>query len=87
MLKPICMTCKLFYRPFRNGTYFTEGMQDGAGGWQPYKVWVGDLWKCKGCGHEMIVGTGHLPVSERHMHGFDELRTKTGADEININDC
>jgi len=85
-MKPICMTCKLFYRPHRNGVYFTEGMQRG-GEWVPYKVWGGDLWKCKGCGHEIISGVGFSAVSEQHIDGFDKLRTSLGADRININDC
>lgn len=86
-MKPICMTCQLFYRPHRNGTYFTESMHDNRGVWKPYKVWVGDLWKCKGCGHEIIVGVGFCAVSEHYMDDFDEIRQRTGAKGININDC
>jgi hypothetical protein len=81
------MNCRLFYRPYRNGTYFTEGMQDGAGGWKPYKIWVGDLWKCKGCGHELIVGVAREPLSEHYRDDFDWVRVGTGAEAININDC
>jgi len=86
-MKPICLNCSLFYRPHRNGTYFTESMEDGRGGWKPYKVWVGDLWKCKGCGSEIIVGVGMRPLCERHEDDFDQIRERTGADEINIDDC
>jgi hypothetical protein len=86
-MKPICMNCQLFFRPHRNGTYFTEGMQDGRGGWRPYKIWVGDLWKCKGCGHEIIVGVPSNPLREHYEDHFDKLRTRTCAAEININDC
>jgi hypothetical protein len=62
-------------------------MHDNRGVWKPYKVWVGDLWKCKGCGHEIIVGVGFCAVSEHYMDDFDEIRQRTGAKGININDC
>jgi hypothetical protein len=67
--------------------YFTEGMQDGKGGWMPYKIWAGDLWKCKGCGHELISGYGRDPISIKHRENFEELRERLGADKININNC
>jgi hypothetical protein len=90
-MKPICMNCKLFYRPKRNGVYFTESMPTGKGfprpGWRPYKVWVGDLWECKGCHSEIIVGVGEGPVSVQHQPNFHELRLLTEADKINIDDC
>jgi len=88
MPKPVCMTCKLFYRAHKNGVYLTEMAPIGVGGsWIPYKVWQADLWKCKGCGHEILSGFGHNPVSIQHMEGFKEQRISLGADEIEINDC
>jgi hypothetical protein len=89
-MKPICMNCKLFYRPHKNGIFFTEGMPLGARPfqeWKPYKVWQGDLWKCQGCSHEIIVGTGFTPVAIRHQTDFEDTRRAFGADQININDC
>jgi len=86
-MKPICLNCKLFYRPHRNGTYFTEGMQDGKGGWKPYKMWIGDLWKCKSCGHEIIIGVGRDAVTEHYKDDFEDKRLRYGADKIQINDC
>jgi hypothetical protein len=84
------MNCKLFYRPKRNGVFFTEGMPIGPRphvSWKPYKVWQGDLWECKGCHSEIIVGAGHQPIMEQYHLGFDVARRELQADKININDC
>lgn len=96
-MKPICVPCRRFYRPERNGTYFVEAKPTGnelapAGNeapelWEPYKLWVGDLWKCRGCGHELIVGTGRQPVSQDYHSNFKEIIAKTGGGDITINDC
>lgn len=92
-MKPICRKCDLFYRPKRNGIFFTEGMPTGPrvngvhNSWKPYKVWQGDLWECRGCGHEIIVGVGHQPVTEHYLPEFEPARRQLGADKININDC
>ncbi len=74
MLKPICPKCQRFYRPKKNGTPFVEmkprsGLSHPPGieapeMWETYKLWMGDLWECRGCGHELIVGTGNRPISQ-----------------------
>jgi len=93
MLKPICVPCQRFYRPQRNGQRFIEGMPVKAGAipgktaafdWQPYKLWMGDQWKCQGCGAEIIVGFGHRPIAEHHQDGFAE---KVKNVTLQINDC
>jgi hypothetical protein len=89
-MKPICVRCQRFYRPKQNGFRFTEGMpgySDNPNNWRPYKLWVGDLWECKGCGHEVIVGVGLNPVSEHYMPNFEKVRTDGGFDRLQVNDC
>lgn len=95
-MKPICVPCQRFYRPTKNGTYFMEGMpkhNDAAPGtaepeqWQPYKLWSGDKWRCRGCGSEIIVGVGFVQVAEHYEPGFAEKVTQLGGDELQINDC
>jgi len=95
MLKPICVACQRFYRPHRNGVYFIEGMpvgQNVAPGtaeperWTPYKLWHGDQWRCEGCGHHIIVGTGRGPVREQHMSDFADMVKSTNA-TFQVNDC
>lgn len=87
-MKPICRKCNLFFRPKKNGVYFTESYPTGSGDWKPYKVWQGDLWECRGgCGSQIIVGTGHAPIAVHHEPNFEKLRLDLGANTININDC
>lgn len=86
MPKPVCVPCKLFYRPEENGFHLTEGAPTGSK-WRPYKLWMADKWKCRGCGHEIIVGFGLSPVAIEHEPGFERIRTKGGFDQLQINDC
>lgn len=95
-MKPICVTCQRFYRPKKNGYYFTE-MQpndnDAPPGteapdrWSPYKVWSGDLWECEGCGAQIVSGVGQGPLSEHFKTGFHDLVTRLSADQLQVNDC
>lgn len=96
MLKPICVKCQRFYRPHHTGRRFVEGMPKGGSlsaapgtsepeQWQPYKVWSGDEWICHGCGHLIIVGTGFVPMKERHENGFSDFVKE--AKYLQVNDC
>lgn len=96
MLKPVCVPCQRFFRMKKGGFYFTEGMpigSDVAPGtaepekWVPYKVWAGDLWKCQGCGAEILSGFGHNPIATQHEDKFGDLRMMLGADRYQVNDC
>lgn len=87
MPKPVCVPCKLFYRPAKNGIEWIEGYPvfgDNEGEWAAYRVWMGDKWKCRGCGHEIVVGHGQGPMSEKHHADFEEY---TCHAELTINDC
>lgn len=94
-MKPICVPCRRFYRPKRNGIAFIEGMPKAgnpkAGNaepdqWQPYKLWYGDSWACPDCGAEIIVGAGLEPISEHYKENFEHMVKVTGA-TLQINDC
>ena len=94
-MKPICVPCQRFYRPKQNGFAFIEGMPFGsdvqpgtteADKWHPYKLWIGDLWECRGCGHQLVSGTGAYPVAEHYQPGFKPLVEKHRA-TLQINDC
>lgn len=96
-LKPICVKCQRFYRPHKNGFCFIEGMPIGGvrapsgteapERWEPYKLWRGDLWKCQGCDHEIIVGTGMSPVSEHYKLDFKMQVEASKGDQLQVNDC
>ncbi len=91
-MKPICTQCQQFYRCKENGVFFIEGMptrHDGAAepdAWKPYKIWSGDLWECKGCGSEIIVGCGRQPIAEHYEPDFEETMGAYKA-RVQINDC
>ena len=97
-MKPICVKCQRFYRARKNGYYFIEGMPragvkralpgtEAPEQWQPYKVWVGDLWACEGCGHELISGVGRGPVAEHYQTDFASTVERLTADQLQVNDC
>jgi hypothetical protein len=95
-VKPICVPCHRFFRAKKNGFYFTEGMPVGREvkpgtempeRWAPYKVWVGDLYECEGCGAQVIIGVGRERIVEHYEPGFDALRHRLGADDYQVNDC
>lgn len=80
-MKPICVACGRFYRVQRNGARFVEMMpadgirhaEAGVGHpeqWTPYKLWAGDLWRCEGCGHELISGVAREPIAEHYQPNF-----------------
>jgi hypothetical protein len=87
--------CRLFFRPKKNGIAVVEGMpaSDGMGPdgeerqtWVPYKLWRADLWVCKGCGAEIVVGFGNLPLAEHYEPTFKQ-RVEALAPLFQINDC
>jgi hypothetical protein len=84
-MKPICVDCQLFYRPSRNGVWFLEGMRRNNA-WEPYKLWHGDEWECRGCGGTIIVGVGHVPYAEHYQPDFKRKVEKTQP-YVQINDC
>jgi len=92
-VKPICVPCERFMRSKHNGIYFIEGMPvtpdhrvgKGAEGWQPYKIWCGDLWHCPTCGTQSIVGVGNGPITERHKPDFENWLVS--AKGFMVKDC
>jgi hypothetical protein len=95
-VKPICVPCQRFFRPSRNGFAFIEGMPSGNDArpglaepdrWRPYKLWIGDQWKCPDCGATIIVGVAHQPVSEHYQPNFKDAVRQFGGDQLQINDC
>lgn len=97
-LKPICVPCRRFYRPKKNGYNFIEGMPAPGGTrptppgnlapeqWKPYKLWSGDLWECEGCLHQLIKGCAEQPLSEHYMPDFEEKVVQYAA-TFQVNDC
>ncbi len=95
MPKPICVPCQRFFRPEKTGFSFIEGMPDGDNVppgnsqpelWMPYKLWRGDLWKCQGCGTQIVVGFGGGAIAEHFQPDFNEEVKRHNA-TFQVNDC
>jgi len=99
MLKPVCVKCNLFYRPEINGQAVLENMPNPSyhtsspaneAGWYPYKLWIGDRWKCRGCGSEIVIGFTGGPISEHYLPNFkatvERARTIRGG-LVEVDDC
>jgi hypothetical protein len=71
MAKLVCVNCQTELQPFHSGVYVIEMASFG-----PYKVWAADLWKCHGCGMEVVSGFSEQPIMEHYKEGFDEWFAK-----------
>ena len=93
MPKPICVQCQTFYRPKKNGIVVLEQMPMKTGAepgtidptaWEPYKIWLADLYECNSCGMELITGFGANPACEHYEPRFAEaMKYVTHT----VNDC
>lgn len=57
---PVCAKCNKDMYPKKNGV----GVLDYAD-FGPYQVWDADLWACRGCGIEVVLGFAQGPIA-RH---------------------
>lgn len=58
--KPVCAKCSREMYPKKNGVGVLDYAAIG-----PYQVWDADLWACRGCDTEVVIGFGNAPVA-RH---------------------
>lgn len=69
--------CGTHMKPETNGVFFEEGRtpdpSEGLPNPAPYKLWVGDLWKCPRCGSQVIVGVPPQPLAEHYMPNYAEM--------------
>lgn len=73
-----CPKCRRFYKVKKSGFYFEEGMPRGDT-WQSYKLWVGDLYECEGCGAQVITGVGQHPLAEHYQRDYHDTVKRVGA--------
>lgn len=57
----VCVKCQTALRPHIIGALVIEMASFG-----PYKVWAADLYKCPGCGIEIVTGFGPAPIRQDH---------------------
>jgi hypothetical protein len=95
MLKPICVSCGTFFKPLKTGISVMEMMQKREGAvagkvgiedWKPYKIWQADLYMCRSCGMEIVIGAGMRPIVEHYMPEFEQ-ELKHHPPEVTVNDC
>jgi hypothetical protein len=97
-MKPVCVPCQRFFRCKKTGYYFIEampvaGVELATPGtthpeqWTPYKLWVGDMWECQGCGATILSGFGARPIGEHYQEGFEDQVARLGALQLQVNDC
>jgi hypothetical protein len=72
MPKLVCTKCQTELLPKTNEVIVVETASFG-----PYKVWSADLWKCPGCGYEIVAGFADVPIRQDHyMPDFPEWLEK-----------
>jgi hypothetical protein len=72
----VCLDCRKFLRVKKNGVVIEEGMPNGSGGWQSYKLWHGDLYECPDCGFQLVTGFGHKPLAEHYESTYAVARER-----------
>lgn len=70
MNKKICVECQLSYKAEEYGVLILELFQRDS---EIYKIWFADLYRCPGCGREMIAGFSDKPLA---VHYQKELMKK-----------
>lgn len=89
MPRPVCLRCRKFLRVKKNGVVIEEGSPRAGGAWGPYKLWMGDLWRCPECGVEVIMGFGLKPLSEHFRRDYEATREDFRGDLLpgRVDDC
>ncbi|KKK89938.1 hypothetical protein LCGC14_2728070 [marine sediment metagenome] len=65
--RPVCPKCNRELHPETNGV----GVLDLGGDGKPYELYDADLWKCPGCGIEVVGGFGQGPISVHYLADFE----------------
>lgn len=77
MPKLVCTKCQVELKPETNGVKVIEMASFG-----PYKIWNADLWKCRGCGLEIVSGFAHEPIAEHFQPTFPQELEKIVGGKI-----
>jgi len=54
MSRPICVNCKREYQCKKNEQLVNDKSFEGF----PATFWMGDLWECPACKHQVVTGRG-----------------------------
>jgi len=67
--RPVCVKCKLELHPETNGVGVLDLNENG----EPYELYDADLWKCPGCGMEVVGGFGRGPIASHFEDNFEKM--------------
>lgn len=68
--RPVCVKCNREMRPERYGVGCLDMVDLLA-----YAIWDCDLWKCRACGYEILVGFGKNAIVYHYTgEEFDKVR-------------
>lgn len=89
MPRAVCLRCHKFLRIKKNGVVIEEGSPRTGNAWGPYKLWMGDLWRCPECSVEIVMGFGFKPIAEHFMPDYETTRESFQRDLISgrVDDC
>lgn len=65
--KPVCRACNCEMRPETNGVGVLDVNKNGTS-----SLWDADLWKCPGCGIEVVGGFGNGSISAHYKDDFQK---------------
>jgi len=80
-----CPRCRRFYRVKTQGVAWEEGRPLNDGTWTSYKLFMGDLLECEGCGSQMIL-PARGPFAEHYQPDYEALKT-AHAPIVRVDDC
>lgn len=65
---------------------FAHRLREWESHWGPYKLWMSDMWKCPGCGHQILIGVPTKPLAEHFEPDYAEQVARADV-LIRVNDC
>lgn len=77
IIHPVCVGCKVAYRPLRNGVYLIEMAWTPP---TPANIIAADLLECPGCQHQIVSGFAKQG-KEHYEEGFKHMLNAIPADK------
>jgi len=75
MSRLVCVKCQRRYRRMKCGINVVETFGENSD--EPYKLWKADLWRCPGCGTEIVTGFGFENFAEHYQPNFKEVLARS----------
>lgn len=79
--RPVCVKCNIELMPERNGVTVVDWYRENQ---EIYQLWDADLWKCRKCDMEIVVGFGGDPYARHDSTNCQEMVDNMIAQGIHI---